>query len=372
MKRRELIGAALTGGLGVSSLVGGFRSRPMPPPIPSEATAGRSASAGTAGTAATPTETTTDSDHRGSTRDAISTVAVGRRAVRVEFASDDSATELSLVYRDSVVYRRRVWADQSAVSIDLYGVELAYPETTYREAGYRPGTYTLVAYDGQTRVDEADVDLVHGLAIDSVTVEEVQVDGGPTVPHLVYRLTNTGTGPTYVHEVHYRDARTATAVIENPDAGRDLYAEGNHQLQLLPASGTRDASPPLHPVGPSRTGNADGRFLAPGETRRYLGPPVGDTYEDSDDPTSLPMEPEALSPAVTIECVSGNTGPQDPTASDAERTQFAALGADHLDAVTVAAYDLQLSVGEPTVTDEWGYYSDVSVKSLRRTATWRR
>lgn len=367
MKRRELIGAALTGGLGVSSLVGRSRPRERTPTAHSQSTAGRAASAGSADS---PPEATTDSDQQGATRDAISNVAVGRRGIDVEFASEDSATQLSLVYGGSVVYRRRIWADQSSVSIDLYGVELTYPETTYRQAGYRPGAYTLVAYDGQTRVDEADVQLGHGLAIDAVTVERVQVDDGPTVPHLVYRLTNTGTGPTYVHEIHYRDARTATAVIENPDAGGDLYAEADHQLQLLPASGTRDTSPPLRPFAPSRQGNPNGRFLAPGETRRYLGPPVGDTYEDTDDATTLAMEPESLSPAVTIECVSGNTGPQDPTASDAERTEFVALEADHLDAVTVAAYDLQLSAGEPTVTDEWGYYADVTVEVLRRTATW--
>lgn len=360
MKRRELLGAALTGGLGVGSLFG--RNRPTPTTGP-KAGRDRNHSA---------TQGTTTSGSTNASQDAISTVSVGRRGLAIEFESEDSATQLSLVSGDTVVYRRRVWADQSSVSIDLYDVELTYPDRTYRNAGYRPGTYTLVAYRGHQRVDEVDIRLVHGLAIDGVTVAPVQVDGGPTVPHLVYSITNTGSGPSYVHEVHYRDARDATAAIENPDSGRDLYAETDHELHVLPAAGSRDASPPLRPFVPSRNGDADARFLAPGETRRYLGPPVGDTYHDTDDAASLSLEPESLPPSVTLECVSGNTGPQDPNASDSGHRQFAALRADHLDAVSIVAYDLQLSASDPTVTDEWGGYADVTVEALQRTATWRR
>lgn len=355
-----MLGAALTGGLGVGSLFG--RPRPtQESPQTGGTDRARSADHGT-----------TASESQSASQDAISTVSVGRRGIAIEFESEDTATQLSLVSEDTVVYRRRVWADQSSVTIDLYDVELTYPDTTYRHAGYRPGPYTLVAYRGQQRVGEVDIRLVHGLAIDAVTVEPVQVGGGPTVPHLVYAITNTGSGPSYVHEVHYRDARDATAAIENPDAGGDLYAETDHELHVLPASGSRDASPPLRPFVPSRHDDAEARFLAPGETRRYLGPPVGDTYHDTDDAASLSLEPQSLSPSVTLECVSGNTGPQDPNASDAGRGQFAALEADHLDAVTVVAYDLQLSASGPTVTDEWGGYADVTVEALQRTASWRR
>lgn len=392
MRRRDVLGAAVASVLGVSSVPGrrganrgtDSSAGPTHPRVDSGAGSTQPRADSSADREYQPGDSNADRTHGSEDRrrgGAISSVTVDRRGLEVEFASRDSATELHLVYDDAVVFRRRVWADQSAVSIDLYGVEVSYRDSTYRGSGYRPGRYTLVAYDRRTRVDEVDVTLVHGLAIEAVTAEPVRVAGGPAMPHLVYELTNPGSGPTYVHEIHYREARNATGVIENPDSG-DLYAEGDHRIQVLPATGRSGgsgdgsdfASPPLGHHGESEPGNQDirhPRYLAPGETRRFLGPPVGDTYHDSDDPGSMTLEPESLSPAVTVECVGGNTGPQDPTASADARAEFAALRADHLDAVTVRAYDLGLSARNPTVTDEWGFYADVTVRTLRNTGTWR-
>lgn len=381
MRRRDVLGAAVAGALGVSSVPGRQGANRG---TDSDAGSTHPRADSSADPEHPPADSNADRTHGSEDRrrgEAISSVNVDRRGLTVEFASRDSATELHLVYEDAVVFRRRVWADQSAVSIDLYGVELAYRDTTYRGSGYRPGQYTLVAYDGRTRVDEVDVSLVHGLAIEAVTAEPVRVAGGPAMPHLVYELTNTGSGPTYVHEIHYREARNATGVIENPDGG-DLYAEGDHRIQVLPGTdhsgrsgdGSGFASPPLGHHGESEQGTQDirhRRYLAPGETRQFLGPPVGDTYHDSDDPGSMALEPASLSPAVTVECVGGNTGPQDPTASADAHEEFVALRADHLDAVTVRGYDLGLSARDPTVTDEWGFYADVTVQTLRKTGTWR-
>lgn len=366
MRRRELLGAALTGGLGLSSILG--RPRPSRGGAELHADAQRprplqSRAGGTTGarrTSGTPPRS-----------GPLSSVAVGRRDLTVELGSDGRPTLLGLVFDDAVVYRHRVPPDQTAVSIDLYDVELDYRDATYRRSGYRPGTYTVVAYDGRARVDELELALRQELVIEDVTVRSVPVAGGPTVPHLVYALTNTGSGPTYVHELHYRDARSATAVLENPGGGRDLYAERDHEIQVLPATRTPTASPPVRLFAETERGTGDDRFLAPKETRRYLGPPIGDTYHDPDGATAHSLEPPSSTPTVSVEAVSGNTGPQDPDSTPGEKEQFAGLAADHLDAVSIASYDLRLAASDPVVTDRWAYYATVSVAALERTGTWR-
>lgn len=364
MRRRKFLGATLVGSLGATSVFG--KERPA-----SEEKTETATTTPTEQAPRTQTQPTTATDSGSQTtasQPPLSEVTVGRRDITVVLPADAAVTQLSLVYDGTVVSRHHVWADQREVSIDLYGGDLAYPDT-YRHAGYLPGAYTLVAYEDRKRVGAVDLHLVHGLAIDAVTVESMQVDGGPTIPHLVYALTNTGSGPTYVHELYYRDGTDTTAVIENPDAGGDLFAEADQEIHVLPATRRSPASPPIRHIADDRTGDA--RYLAPGETRRYLGPPVGGTYHDTDDPSTLEMHPESLSPSVTVECVSGNTGPQAPSATAAERERFAALATERLDAVTIAEYALNLSARRPTVTDTWGFYADVAVTSLERTGDWR-
>lgn len=366
MNRRAFLGAALGGSVGVASSL-----RVVNPGV-SERPARASAPAGEVRPATEQSTTGGDGSRTRASRSPLSDVTVGNRAITVSLPTDTEITQLSLVFDGTLVHRRRVWADQRAVSIDLYDVELDYSDATYRHAGYRPGTYTLVAYEDRNRVDSVDLHLVHGVEIEGVTIDPIHVDDGPAVPHLVYALPNPGSGPTYVHELFYRDARDATAVIENPDADRDLFAGADHEISVLPAA--RDhatpASPPIAAV-PGAAEVRDPRFLAPGETRGYLGPPVGDTYEDSDEPSTLEMSPESLSPSVTVECVSGNVGPQDPSTTTRARDRFAALVADHLDAVTIVEYRLDLSVQGPTVTDEWGFYRAASVNGIERTGAWR-
>lgn len=198
-------------------------------------------------------------------------MTVGNRAITVSLPTDTENPQRSLVYDGTVVHRRRVWADQRAVPIDLYGVELDYSDATYGRAGYRPGPLRW----GRPR--------------------DIRPSCG----------------------VRSRDPGVAT------DRGR---AE--------------------------RRGLRDPRFLALGETRGYLGTPVGDTYADSDDPSTLEMSPESLSPSVTFQCVSGNVGPQDPSTTTSARNRFATLPAEHMDAVTIAGYRLDVSVQGPTVTDK--------------------
>jgi hypothetical protein len=172
------------------------------------------------------------SDTQTGGRSVVQDVAVDAGYLVVRLREDHDVTGVTLIAPDGTLFTEHsVAVGVTTVRLELLDIQPGLGGYDH----YEPGEYELVAVRDQESV-RVPVDLQPDLRI--VSVRQYRDGDRPSdLGKLVVEVENVGTGPTWVHDITYRDAPNWTAndpLTEDPSIPQIEYLSESNQPVIAP------------------------------------------------------------------------------------------------------------------------------------------
>ncbi|MFD1648043.1 hypothetical protein [Haloarchaeobius litoreus] len=179
-----------------------------------------------AGCSSNSPSTTTDSQQPSQTEQGTQSITTGGNSVfadvqigttdlQVELADAESVSRVNLIDPDGELHSR------TGVSTGATQVSLRLSDDWgFSSGGYTPGTYRLVAVDGENSVEEIDLEIRPDVSITGIrwakNHPEMTYQGEDPPSYFAQVLMeNTGTGPAFVEELQFEDTPLDVTTIRD-------------------------------------------------------------------------------------------------------------------------------------------------------------